>query len=123
MGDLGSMRKEIDAKIGHIGIEVTNLKQSRGFYSVLLKGLNCRLIRDTEDVVGFSHSNFQIWLTQSHPPRITRKAPSSEEFVVADHVAILVNSKNIVDIIARDMDRGGFAILFPPNEYPEHKPG
>ncbi|UCH37029.1 MAG: VOC family protein [Candidatus Bathyarchaeota archaeon] len=117
------MKKEVTARIGHISIEVTNIQQSRAFYSALLKGLGCKVIRDSDDVVGFSHSNFQIWLGQSRPPRITRKAPSGEEHVVADHIAILVDCKEVVNAIARCMDQKGYDSLFPPNEYPEHKPG
>jgi catechol 2,3-dioxygenase-like lactoylglutathione lyase family enzyme len=117
------MKKEATARIGHIGIEVTSLKQSRAFYTILLEGLRCRLIRDTEHVVGFSHPNFQIWLAQSHPPRITRKAPTGEEFVVADHIAIFVDQKAIIDAIARRMNQEGYVFLFHPDEYPEHKPG
>lgn len=61
-------------------------------------------------------------MAKSCPPRIKRSAPSGEEFVVSDHLAIFVDNEEIVDNIARDMENSGFTFLFPPDECPEHKP-
>jgi catechol 2,3-dioxygenase-like lactoylglutathione lyase family enzyme len=109
--------------IGHVGIEVTNLKSSKKFYEALLSGLGFKIIMNTEDGVGFSNQNFNVWITQLQEPRVKRKAPTGEEFVVADHLAILVQDKETVNAVERKMKKTGFEALFPCEEHPEFRPG
>ncbi len=45
--------------------------------------------------------------------------PTGEEFVVADHLAILVDHKETVKRVTARMMKEGFAPLFSPAEYPE----
>ena len=52
--------KQIQAIVGHVGIEVSVLKNSRKFYKTLLEGLGFKIITDTEDGIGFSNQNFQV---------------------------------------------------------------
>ena len=46
-------KKEIPAIVGHVGIEVSNLTNSKKFYTALLEGLGFKVIMDEEDGVGF----------------------------------------------------------------------
>jgi catechol 2,3-dioxygenase-like lactoylglutathione lyase family enzyme len=115
--------KQIQAIIGHVGIEVSNLKNSRKFYKALLEGLGFKIVMDTEDGVGFSNQNFQVWVAELGEPRVERQAPTGEEFVVADHLAILVRDKGTVDAVEREMKKKGFKALFPCEEHPEFEPG
>ena len=115
--------KQTEAIVGHVGIEVSILKNSRKFYKTLLEGLGFKIIMDTEDGVGFSNQNFQVWIGESQKPRVKRKAPTGEEFVVADHLAILVQDKKTVDAIEREMRKNGYEALFPCEEHPEFEPG
>jgi hypothetical protein len=115
--------KQVVAIVGHVGIEVSNLRNSGNFYKALLEGLDFKIIMDTEDGLGFSNQNFQVWVGESQEPRVERKAPTGEEFVVADHLAILVQDKTIVDAIEKKMKENGFKALFPCEEHPEFEPG
>jgi catechol 2,3-dioxygenase-like lactoylglutathione lyase family enzyme len=115
--------KQIQAIIGHVGIEVSNLGNSKRFYKALLGGLGFKTIMDTEDGVGFSNQNFQVWVGELREPRVKRQAPTGEEFVVADHLAILVQDKGTVDAVEREMKKKGFKALFPCEEHPEFEPG
>ena len=123
MRDLVPKKIEIQATIGHVGIEISDLKKSRKFYEVLLKGLNFRLVMDTGEAVGFSNQNFSVWLSKSSPARIKREAPTGEENMVSDHLAILVPDKETVNTITREMEKNGFTSLFPPEDHPEFMSG
>lgn len=109
--------------VGHVGIEVSNLVNSKKFYTVLLSGLGFKAIMDSEDGMGFSNQVFQVWLGKSHEPRVKRGAPTGEEFVVADHLAILAPDNKTVDAVERRMRKSGFKALFPCEEHPEFVPG
>jgi catechol 2,3-dioxygenase-like lactoylglutathione lyase family enzyme len=115
--------KQIQAIIGHVGIEVSNLSNSRKFYKALLGELGFKIIMDTEDGIGFSNQNFQVWVAELRAPRVRRKAPTGEEFVIADHLAILVRDKGTVDAVEGKMKKNGFNALFPCEEHPEFEPG
>ncbi|MBT0158927.1 hypothetical protein G4O51_02965 [Candidatus Bathyarchaeota archaeon A05DMB-2] len=115
--------KQIDAVIGHVGIEVSNLSKSKEFYRVLLNSLGFAVVMETEEAFGLSNGNFQIWLSPPQEPRIKRKAPTGEEFIVADHLAVLVRDKESVNNIEREMKKRGFDPLFPCEEHPQFEPG
>ncbi len=78
---------------------------------------------DNENAVGFSNQNFQVWLAKPVKQRVERGSPSSEEFIVADHIAILVQDSQTVDAVQKGMKRKGFEPLFPSEEHPEFCPG
>jgi len=116
-------KEPIQAIVGHVGIEVSDLSASKKFYKTLLKGLGFKVIIEGEDATGFSNQNFQVWVAESREPRVKRDAPTGEEFVVADHLAILVQNKGAVDAIEREMKKKGFEALFPCEEHPQFEPG
>jgi len=115
--------KQTQAIVGHVGIEVSNLKSSKKFYETLLEALGFNIIMDTDDGVGFSNQNFSIWVGELQESRVRRKAPTGEEFVVADHLAIFVQDKKAVYDIEREMKKSGFEALFPCEEHPQFEPG
>lgn len=78
---------------------------------------------ETPDGIGFSNQNFQVWVSQPPKPRMKRDAPTGEEFVIADHLAILVQDRKIVDTSERKMKENGFKALFPCEEHPQFEPG
>lgn len=118
-----SMNRNLKTSFGHIGIEVTNLKNSKKFYAALLEELGFKTIMESEDGVGFSNQSFQIWVAEMKTPRVKRKAPTGDEFVVADHLALLVPNKSSVDAVERKMTKSGYESLFPCEEHPEFTPG
>ena len=115
--------KHTQAIVGHVGIEVSDLGNSKKFYKALFGGLGFKVIMDTEDGVGFSNQNFSVWVGELRESRVRRKAPTGEEFVVTDHLAILVQDKATVDAIERKMKKNGFEALFPCEEHPQFEPG
>ncbi len=115
--------KKTPAVVGHVGIEVTSIAKSRKFYKTLLEGLGFRIMMDTEDGLGFTNQNFSLWIGEMQQPRIMRKAPTGEEFVVTDHLAIFVQNKETVYDIEKEMKKHGFEALFPCEEHPQFEPG
>ena len=118
-----SKKKETHVIIGHVGIEASSLENSRKFYEVMLGALGFRVVLDSKESVGFSNGNFQIWLSEPQKPRFKCEAPTGEEFVVSEHVAILVPNRTAVDSVAKKMRENGFDILFPPEEQPQFTVG
>ena len=117
------LKKPVQAIVGHVGIEVSDLGASKKFYKTMLEGLDFKIIMDSEDAIGFSNQNFQVWLAESKKPRVKRSAPTGEEFIVADHLAIFVHNKDAVDAIEEVMKKKGFEALFPCEEHPQFEPG
>ncbi|HML02338.1 MAG TPA: hypothetical protein VK487_03080 [Candidatus Bathyarchaeia archaeon] len=118
-----SLEGKTRATLGHICIEVSDLRNSGKFYEVLLVKLDFKVIMDTKENTGFSNGVFNVWLVESREPRVKREPLTGEESVVADHVAILVNSKRTIDVVASEMKRNGFVALFPPEEYSKFQSG
>jgi catechol-2,3-dioxygenase len=115
--------KQTQATVGHVGIEVSKLGNSKKFYKTLLEGLGFKVIMDTKDGMGFSNENFSVWIGEMEQPRVKRKAPTGEEFVVADHLAIFVQDKKDVYDIEEEMKKSGFEALFSCEEHPQFEPG
>jgi catechol 2,3-dioxygenase-like lactoylglutathione lyase family enzyme len=115
--------EQAQAIVGHVGIEVVNLSNSKKFYKALFGGLGFKVIMDTGDGLGFSNQNFSVWIGEMGESRVKRKVPTGEEFVVTDHVAILVKDKKAVYDIEREMKKNGFQALFPCEEHPQFEPG
>jgi len=121
--DVMASVKSSQAVIGHVGIEVSDLSVSKKFYRVLLEGLGLKMMMDTAEGVGFSNESFGVWLGELRKPRVKRKAPTGEEFVVADHLAIFVPEREMVDAIEKKMKSSGFKPLFPCEEHAAFEPG
>jgi catechol 2,3-dioxygenase-like lactoylglutathione lyase family enzyme len=115
--------ENLGASIGHIGIEVTSLDRSKKFYRTLFEGLGLKLVRESPEYFGFSNQNFVVWIGELKEPRVIRRAPSGEEEVVFDHLAIHVNDKTMVFKIEEVMKDAGIAALFPSQEHPQFGPG
>jgi catechol 2,3-dioxygenase-like lactoylglutathione lyase family enzyme len=113
----------VEAIVGHVGIEVASLSRSRKFYMALFGGLGFKIMMDSEDGLAFTNQNFSVWIGELREPRVKRKAPTGEEFVVADHLAIYVPDKKTVYDIEKEMKENGFEALFPCEEHPQFEPG
>lgn len=115
--------KQADVVVGHVGIEVSDLEKSRKFYKSLFPGLGLKLMMDNKDGMGFSNESFSVWVGELKPSRVKRRAPTGDEFVVADHLAILVQKKEAVDAVEKAMKKSGFEPLFPCEEHVQFEPG
>jgi len=114
---------DVEATAGHVGIEVTNLIRAKKFYKTLLGGLGFKVIRETENSIGFANWNFSVWIGELREPRVSRKAPTGEELVVTDHLAFQVPNKKTVYEIEKIMKEDGFKALFPCEEHPQFLAG
>jgi catechol 2,3-dioxygenase-like lactoylglutathione lyase family enzyme len=115
--------KQTQAVVGHVGIEVSDLSRSKKFYKALLGGLGFKVMMEEKDGMGFSSEGFSVWVGELRPSRVKREAPTGEEFVVADHLAILVQDKGTVDAIEKTMKKNRFEPLFPCEEHIHFEPG
>jgi len=97
--------------------------KSKGFYEPVLKSLGFQVIMDEKDSAGFRSGSLSIFLGQPASRRVERKPPRADEFVVADHIALLVPDRKTVDEVSLTMKKAGFEPLFTPEEHPEFVPG
>lgn len=110
------------SKIGHVGIEVKEIAKARPFYDALAAGLGLRVIFESEYAVGYGGRDYQLRLGVAEGRRVERQPPNGNEEVIADHLAILVSSKEDVDKVAKAMEEHGIRPLFPPEECPQFTP-
>lgn len=113
----------ITARIGHLGIEVSDVAASRKFYDALFGSLGFRLVGESGEYAGYSDGSTQVWIARSSPRRVLRLPPTGEEEVVSEHVAFLVEGRGEVDRVSSEMERNGFKPLFPPEMHPEFVEG
>ena len=110
-------------RVGHICLEVSDLAAAKRFYAPLFQELGFKTVLDDRESVGWSNESFTFFLGKPEKRRVDKKKPSENEFVIADHVALLLDSRNEVDTVAAFMKKCGFDSLFPPEEHPEFVPG
>lgn len=110
-------------RVGHICLEVSDVTSSKLFYTTLLQELGFKIVHDEKEAVGWSNESFTIFLGKPEKQRVSKKKPNTDEFVIADHVALLLDSRNEVDTVAALMKKCGIDTLFSPEEHPEFAPG
>jgi len=108
--------------VGHICLEVSDVLAAKAFYNPLFSELGLKLVIDEKESVGWGNQNFAIFLAKPESRRVNRKRPTGAEYVVADHIALLLESRSRVDAAAAFMKKGGIQPLFAPEEHPEFVP-
>lgn len=111
------------SRIGHVGVEVSDLAKAKHFYGALAAGLGLEVIYESKEAVGYGSRDYQIWLGKSERCRVERKPPTGDEEVVAEHLAIWVETKGDVDRVAGAMESRGIRPLFPPQACPQFSKG
>jgi predicted lactoylglutathione lyase len=117
------LRAKREVRVGHICLEVSDIAAAKLFYAPFLEELGFKIIIDEEDSAGWSNEIFAIFLGKPGTRRVSKKKPSEKEFVIADHVALLLESRSEVDAVAAFMKKCRIEALFPPEEHPEFVPG
>ena len=107
--------------VGHISLGVSDVTTAKKFYCPLLDELGFKVILEDEEALGWSNENFKIFLGKPNRQRVSKKKPSEDEFVIAEHVALLLGSRSEVDTVAACMSK--LNPFFPPEEHPEFVPG
>jgi len=108
--------------VGHICLEVSDVQVAKAFYNPLFSELGFKLILDEKDGVGWGNQDFAIFIAKPENRRVNRKRPTGDEFVVADHTALLLESRSWVDAVAAFMKKEGISPLFAPEEHPDFVP-
>ena len=109
--------------VGHISLEVSNLTAAKKFYGPLLDELGFKVILEDEETLGWSNENFKIFLGKPNGQRVSKKRLSEDEFLIAEHVALLLGSRSDVNAVAACMSKHGVNPFFPAEEHPEFVPG
>ncbi|MCI4334719.1 MAG: VOC family protein [Thermoplasmata archaeon] len=112
------MTRSIPARLGHVGIEVSDLAKARRFFGLILSRLGFRSVRTTSPRwIGFRRGGTTLWLTQSWPPRVHRRAArvpkTDEEDPISDHLAFQVRSAREVVALQRMLERQGLHPIYP----------
>ena len=74
-------------------------------------------------LAGYTNGTVTVFVGESRPRRMTRNAPTGEEFVVTDHLDFSMGRREDVDAVATAMAAAGYKPLFSAQEYPEFGPG
>ena len=109
--------------VGHVCIEVSDIMKSRKFYEPMLKSQGFQMVMEEKESIGFRSGFLSIFLGQPAFRRVERKAPRVDEFVIADHIALLVPDRKAVNEVALVMKEVGFEPMFAPEEHPEFVAG
>lgn len=108
----------------HVCFEVADFGRALAFWQPAFAAAGFAPDRgDGKHYGGFTNGPFSLILGLSDPARVSRKAPTGDEFVVTDHVGFKVATRAEVDAIAAAMAASGAVPLFPAKEYAEFGPG
>ena len=114
----------MEIKSIHVCMEVADFAKAMEFYGPLFAAAGFgKGWGDGKSYVGHTNGAFTVFIGESVPRRVTRRAPTGEEFVVTDHVGFSLARREDVDAIDVAMRKAGFAPLFPAAELPEFGPG
>lgn len=114
----------MEIKSAHIGLEVAEFKRAMTFWKPLFEAAGfVKGWTDDASYAGYTNGAMTLFIGESKPRRVDRKAPTGEEFVVTDHVGFSVGRRQDVDAIERAMLQAGIKPLFPAREYGEFGPG
>jgi len=108
----------------HVCFEVEDFGRSMAFWGPLCEVAGFKPAwGDGKVYAGFRNGSIVVSIGAMQPRRITRAAPTGQEFVVAEHVGFHATRREDVDAVAAHMAAAGFQPLFPAQEYPEFGPG
>ncbi|HYB79473.1 MAG TPA: VOC family protein [Thermoplasmata archaeon] len=99
-------------RLGHVNLEVSDLRRARQFYDRFLSVLGFRREMSNDPYwLGYRKGRTAIWVTVSRPPRVRRKAPhvpiDGVKDPISDHIAFAVPSgKRVADLEAALRRRG-----------------
>lgn len=111
------------AVLHHVSIEVTDVPRSRWFYDRFLPRLGFRRFVHDEGYAGYTDGDVTWWIVHGRPARISRKPPTGDEEVIAEHFAFRVASEGEVRSVQADLEKQEVYPIFRAEEHPEFRPG
>lgn len=109
------------AGIHHVFLSVKDLERSRAFYAQLMPALGYGARWDWDDSSGWLAKDGSFWITQADA-RFAADTFSKDRVGLCE-VAFRAESRDHVDLLARDVVAFGGTILDAPREYPEYVRG
>lgn len=109
-------------EVGHVCLEVGDFARAMKFYRPLFRATGFKRLMGGKGWAGYGHGHLSVFISEAKPRRVTRRPPTGQEFVVADHIAFSLSSRRQVNFVAKAMARAGFKALFPAQTYPEFGP-
>jgi catechol 2,3-dioxygenase-like lactoylglutathione lyase family enzyme len=114
-------------RLGHVNIEVTNLARARRFYDRFLPILGFRPVVPADPVwLGYRKGRVSLWITVSHPKRVTRRTPhvptDGIEDPISDHLGFRAPSSKRVGDIETALRRRGFKPVYATAKQQVHGP-
>lgn len=108
----------------HICFEAADFARSMTFWQPLFAAAGFRKgWSDGKTYAGYTNGMVTLFIGESAPRRVTRLAPTGQEFVVTDHLGLTLSGREEVEAIAAALVKAGAKVLFPAREYPEFGPG
>ncbi len=105
-------------RLGHINVEVADLKRARRFYDRFLSVLGFpRIPPDDPHWLGYRKGRTTIWVTVSRPQRVVRRSPrvptDGVKDPISDHIAFAAPSATRVGQIEAALRHQGFRPVYP----------
>lgn len=98
---------------------MSDIEVAKRFYTPLFDYLGFKIVLDEKESIGWSNDSFAIFLGKPEKQRVSKEKPSKEESVIADHLALLLETRNDVEMVAVFMKECRIEALFPLEEDPE----
>jgi catechol 2,3-dioxygenase-like lactoylglutathione lyase family enzyme len=113
--------------LGHVNIEVTNLRRARHFYDRFLSTIGFSRVPPADPVwLGYRKGRVTLWVTVSHPRRVSRATPhvpkDGIEDPISDHLGFRAPSAKRVGAIERALRHKGFKPVYATAKQRAHGP-
>ena len=99
--------------LDHVGIQVNDLAEARGFYDTVLEPLGYRVLMDVGPALGYGSDFPHFWIGAATDPTANRQG----------HFAFRASSREAVDAFHAAAVARGAEILHEPRIWPEYHPG
>jgi catechol 2,3-dioxygenase-like lactoylglutathione lyase family enzyme len=111
------MRFSRGIRLGHVNLEVSNLRRARKFYDLFLRELGFRRVAATGRYwVGYRRGPMQLWLTVSRPRVAQRRPPriptNGAKDPISDHLGFWVPSESQISAIEKRLIKKGYAPVY-----------
>ncbi len=111
------MARTGEIRLGHVNLEVSDLRRSRRFYDRALPVLGFRpLPRSDAAWLGYRSPTLTLWLTASRPPRVRRQLPhiptDGRTDPISEHLGFVVGTEAEVRSVERRLRRRGIPVVY-----------
>ncbi len=121
------MPRSSGVRLGHVNLEVTDLRRARRFYDRFLPVLGFTPARPVDPFwLGYRHGRLAIWVTVSRPRRVRRLLPhvptDGVRDPISDHLGFHAPSVKRVRELEAALRRRGFRPVYATAKQRAHGP-